>query len=99
MGLAGRWGVITASPGAFSLSVLWVDNLNIHCRKSLTDRWGDELGAALWHRLTVHHTPKHGSWLNQAEIEIGLYSRQCLGHRRIPGLSQVKQESIAWNRA
>jgi DDE superfamily endonuclease len=47
---------------------LVVDNLNIHCKKSLTDRWEDELGAALWHRLTVHHTPKHGSWLNQTEI-------------------------------
>jgi hypothetical protein len=77
---------------------LVADNLNIHCRKSLTDRWGDELGAALWRRLTVHHTPEHGSWLNQAEIEIGLYSRQCLGHRRIPDLSQLKQESTAWNR-
>ena len=77
---------------------LVVDNLNIHCQKSLTDRWGDELGATLWRRLTVHHTPKHGSWLNQAEIEIGLYSRQCLGHRRLPNLSQLKQESTAWNR-
>jgi hypothetical protein len=35
--------------------------------------------------------------LNQAEIEIGLYSRQCLGHRRIPDLSKLKQESTAWN--
>ena len=77
---------------------LVLDNLNIHCRKSLTDRWGDELGAALWSRLTVHHTPKHGSWLNQAEIEIGLYSRQCLGNRRFPDLSQLKRESNAWNR-
>jgi hypothetical protein len=77
---------------------LVVDNLNIHCRKSLTDHWGDELGAALWRRLTVHHTPKHGSWLNQAEIEIGLYSRQCLGNRRIPDLSRLKRESNAWNR-
>src|ERR1700681_1849695 len=77
---------------------LVVDNLNIHCRKSLTDRWGDELGAALWRRLTVHHTPIHGSWLNQAEIEIGLYSRQCLGTRRIPDLKTLRREARAWNR-
>jgi hypothetical protein len=64
---------------------------------SLTDRWGDELGATLWRRLTVHHTPKHGSWLKQAEIEIGLYSRQCLGNRGIPDLSRLKRESTAWN--
>jgi hypothetical protein len=46
----------------------------------------------------VHYTPKHGSWLNQAEIEIGLFSRQCLGKRRIPDLPTLCSESRAWNR-
>jgi len=46
----------------------------------------------------VHYTPKHGSWLNQAEIEIGLFSRQCLGRRRIPDLPTLRSESRAWNR-
>ncbi len=41
----------------------------------------------------VHYTPKHGSWLNQAEIELSLYSRQCLGRRRIPDLAKLKQET------
>lgn len=49
-----------------------MDNLNIHCRKSLTNYFGAEYGGKIEDRLTVHYTPKHGSWLNQAEIEIGL---------------------------
>ena len=43
---------------------LVVDNLNIHCQKSLTKHFGPERGAQLWNRFTVHYTPKHGSWLN-----------------------------------
>jgi hypothetical protein len=67
-------------------------------RKSLTDYFGEERGRAIWNRLTVHYTPKHGSWLNPAEIEISLFSRQCLGQRRIPTLSILRRESRAWNR-
>jgi hypothetical protein len=74
-----------------------VDNLNIHCRKSLTDSLGPEQGIQLWNRFTVHYTPKHGSWLNQAELEIGLFARQCLGKRRIPDLATLKAEARAWN--
>lgn len=77
---------------------LVMDNLNIHCRKSLTGFYGEEVGGEIWDRFTVHYTPKHGSWLNQAEIEIGLLSRQCLGKRRIPNLSTLRQECRAWNR-
>ena len=77
---------------------LVMDNLNIHRRKSLTDLLGDEVGREVWNRFTVHYTPKHGSWLNQAEIEIGLLSRQCLGTRRIPDLKELRKEVRAWNR-
>ena len=77
---------------------LVMDNLNIHRRKSLTDLYGTELGAEIWERFTVHYTPKHGSWLNQAEIEIGIFSRQCLGNRRIPDLKTLRCEVRAWNR-
>jgi DDE superfamily endonuclease len=77
---------------------LVLDNLNTHCRKSLTDQYGAELGNQSWNRFTVHYTPIHGSWLNQAEIEIGLFARQCLGRRRIPDLKTWRQESNAWNR-
>uniref|UniRef100_Q01P88 Tc1-like transposase DDE domain-containing protein n=1 Tax=Solibacter usitatus (strain Ellin6076) TaxID=234267 RepID=Q01P88_SOLUE len=77
---------------------LVLDNLNIHCLKSLTDAFGMEMGCEVWDRFTIHFTPKHGSWLNQAEIEIGLFSRQCLGKRRIPTLISLRRESRAWNR-
>jgi len=77
---------------------LVVDNLNIHRCKSLVDRYGREAGSKLWERFTVHYTPIHGSWLNQAEIEIGLFARQCLGHRRIPDLKTLRREARAWTR-
>jgi transposase len=77
---------------------LVMDNLNIHRRKSLTDLLGEEVGGEVWNRFTVHYTPKHGSWLNQAEIEIGLLSRRCLGTRRFPDLKTLRTEVNAWNR-
>jgi hypothetical protein len=52
---------------------LVMNNLNIHGRKSLTDFYGAETGSLIGDRFTVHYTPTHGSWLNQAEIEIGLF--------------------------
>jgi transposase len=77
---------------------LVMDNLNIHRRKSLTDLYGAEVGGEIWDRFTVHYTPTHGSWLNQAEIEIGIFSRQCLGTRRIPDLQTLRREARCWNR-
>jgi len=77
---------------------LVMDNLNIHRRKSLTVALGVETGGEIWDRFTVHYTPTHGSWLNQAEIEIGMFSRQCLGKRRIPDLQILRRETRAWNR-
>jgi len=75
-----------------------MDNLNIHRRKSLTDLLGEQVGGEVWNRFTVHYTPNHGSWWNQAEIEIGLLSRQCLGSRRFPDLKALRKEIGAWNR-
>jgi len=77
---------------------LVLDNLNIHGRQSLVTHFGEDKGGSLWGRLTVHYTPKHGSWLNQAEIELSLASRQCLGSRRIPHLGMLQREIKAWNR-
>ena len=77
---------------------LVMDTLNIHRRKSLSDLLGEEVGGEVWDRFTVHYTPTHGSWLNQAEIEIGLLSRQCLASRRIPDLKTLRKEVTAWNR-
>jgi hypothetical protein len=75
-----------------------MDNLNIHRRTSLTDLLGEQFGSEVWNCFTVHYTPTHGSWLNQAEIEIGLFSRQCLGKRRIPDLATLRRETRGWNR-
>ena len=77
---------------------LVMDNLNSHRRKSLTDLYDAEVGGEIWDRFTVHYTPTHGSWLNQAEIEIGIFSRQCLGARRMPDLKTLRREARAWNR-
>ena len=87
--------VVAAYPEARTIHVV-MDNLNTHCEKSLTDHFGRVLGRRLWRRLTVHFTPKHGSWLNQAEIELSLVSRACLGRRRIPDLPQLRRETRAW---
>ena len=78
---------------------LVMDNLNIHRKKALVDCFGDEMGNELWACFTVHHTPKHASWLNQAEIAISLYARRCLGKRRIPDLKTLRRESTAWTRS
>ena len=82
-------------PSARTIHVVW-DNLNIHCKKSLRGYYGEKPGGEIWSRLTIHPTPLHGSWLNQAEIELSLYSRQCLGSRRIPDLKTLKRETRSW---
>jgi Zn-finger nucleic acid-binding protein len=89
--------VVEQYPAADTIHLV-MDNLNIHCRKSLTDCFGEQKGGDIWDRLSVHYTPKHGSWLDQAEIELSMFSRQCLGTRRIPDLATLKRETRAWNR-
>jgi len=89
--------VAQAYPTAETIHLV-MDNLNIHCCKSLVTCFGKEEGEALWDRFTVHYTPLHGSWLNQAEIELSLVSRQCLGKRRFPDLVTLQREVKAWNR-
>src|SRR5580692_9695268 len=77
---------------------LVVDNLSTHTRKALVDRFGEAASGWLWERFTVHYTPKHGSWLNQAQIEISLFRRQCLGTRRIGNIAALRRQTKAWNR-
>ena len=86
-----------AYPSAQTIHLV-MDNLSSHTYKSLAAVFGAEMAAEVWGRFTVHYTPAHGSWLNQAEIEIGLFSRQCLGKRRIPDLKTLHREAKAWNR-
>ena len=84
-------------PGAAKI-VLVQDNLNTHKPASLYEAFPAAEARRLVERFEWHYTPKHGSWLNQAEIEISLFSRQCLGRRRIPSLPELQREARAWNR-
>ena len=71
------------------------DNLNIHKRGSLYDAFPPDTARRLAQRLEIHYTPKHGSWLNLAEVELSVLTRQCL-NRRIPDIDTLRQETQAW---
>ena len=86
---------IRAYPAARTIHLV-LDNLNTHREKALTDAFGWREGQRLWRRLTIHYTPIHGSWLNQAEIELSLVSRQALGTNRIDLLATLQQQIRAW---
>lgn len=88
--------IAQAYPTARTIHLL-MDNLNTHCAKSLTESFGEHQGRQLWARFTVHHTPKHGSWLNPAELEASLWSRECLGRNRVSTLSELHRRTRAWN--
>ena len=89
--------IVARYPQAWTIHLV-LDNLNIHGRKSLLKRYGESLGGLLWERFAIHYTPKHGSWLNQAEIEASLLSRLCLGQRRTGDLATLRYEVHAWGR-
>ena len=80
--------------GARKIHVV-LDNLNTHFRSSFVEVLGDAQAAALLERVEFHYTPKHASWLNMAEIEIGVLERQCTG-RRMGTESLLKSEVAAW---
>ena len=73
------------------------DNLNTHKIASLYKAFPAEAAQRLSSRLEIIHTPKHGSWLNIAEIELSVLSRQCL-NRRIPDLETLRSEVEAWQK-
>ena len=75
---------------------LVIDNLNTHIIASLYKVFPAKEARALAKRLELHYTPKHGSWLNIAEIIISVLARQCLC-RRIPNLDMLNCELTAWN--
>lgn len=78
--------------------VLVMDNLNTHNISSLYQAFEPAKAFALAQRLEIHHTPKHGSWLNIAEIELSALTRQCL-NRRIDDLDVLNGELAAWQTA
>ena len=75
--------------------VLVMDNLNPHHPASLYEAFEPAEARRIAQRLEVHYTPKHGSWLNMAEIEIGVMARQCLA-RRISDQNTLRREIEAW---
>jgi len=77
---------------------LVLDNLNTHGGASLYEAFPAEEAHRLLQRLEFHYTPKHGSWLNMAEIELSVLSRQCL-NRRIADRETLRDETHAWQSA
>jgi len=86
--------VLVVYPQAQKIHVV-LDNLNTHFRASFEEVMGMEAAAAFLARVQFHYTPKHASWLNMAEIEIGILDRQCIG-RRMGSESRLRSEVLAW---
>jgi len=86
--------VDTHFPDAEIIRVV-LDNLNTHTPAALYEAFEPAEARRIARKLEFHHTPKHGSWLNMAEIELAVLSRQCLD-RRIPSDNTLKHEIAAW---
>lgn len=76
--------------------ILVMDNLNVHAVSSLYKKFSASQARAYAKRLEIHYTPKHGSWLNIAEIELNVMTRQCLS-RRIKNLDSLSKELGCWS--
>jgi len=81
-------------PNAVQVRLI-LDNLNTHCPASLYEVFEPQEARRLVERLDIHYTPKHGSWLNMAEIELSALNSQCLD-RRIPDLQTMGRHISAW---
>lgn len=77
--------------------ILVTDNLNTHNLSSLVETYGEKRARKIFSRIEWHYTPKHGSWLNMAEIEINVLSRQCL-KRDFTMRSEVVKHVRSWER-
>ena len=75
--------------------ILVMDNLNTHKPSSLYKRYPAEEARRILKKLELHYTPKHGSWLDMAEIELNVMTRQCLA-RRIENIDLLRSELTAW---
>ena len=89
-----RWLAEEVHPGAERI-VLVMDNLNTHRLASLYEAYPPEQARRIAERLEVHHTPKHGSWLNVAGIALSVLARQCLD-RRIETRGELRREVSQW---
>jgi transposase len=89
-----KWLVDERYPEAEVIRVV-LDNLNTHGPGSLYEAFEPAEAWRIWKKLEFHYTPKHGSWLNMAEIELSILQRQCLS-RRIADEATLKREVAAW---
>jgi hypothetical protein len=92
-----RYLVDVIHPEAECIDVV-MDNLNTHHYHSLVEFFGKQEADRIWSRLEIHYTPAHASWLNMAEIELSILSKQCLA-RRIPTEWTLITEIVAWEQA
>jgi len=88
-------GLLQTVYATVQLLHLVVDNLNTHFRSSFEEVLGPEAAAPVLARIEFHYTPKHASWLNMAELEIGIMEKQCTG-RRMADQGLVADEVAAW---
>ncbi len=75
-----------------------MDNLNTHFEKSLTETFSKTEAETILKRIEFHHTPKHASWMNMAEIELSILGRQCV-NKRIPSEYLLKKNISAWQKS
>lgn len=92
-----RYLVDVLHPEAECIDIV-MDNLNTHHYHSLVEFFGKQEADRIWNRLEIHSTPEHASWLNMAEIELSILSKQCLS-RRIPNEWTLITEIVAWEQA
>lgn len=92
-----RYLVDALYPEAAVIDVV-LDNLNTHTYRALVETFGKTEADRIAARLCFHYTPPHGSWLNMAEIELSILSRQCL-NRRLPDEWTLTMEILAWENA
>ena len=90
-----KWLSDEVHPEAELIRVV-LDNLNTHRPAALYETFPPEEARRILKRLEFHYTPKHASWLNMAEIEISVLTKQCLG-RRLPTIEQVQSEASQWS--
>ena len=91
-----KWLVDEAYPDAVKI-VLVMDNLNTHNIASLYKRFSPEEAFRLSQKLEIHYTPKHGSWLDMAEIELSALTKQCLLNVRIPSVDDLDKILACWS--
>lgn len=92
-----RYLVDVIHPEAECIDIV-MDNLSTHHYHSLVEFFGKPEADRIWNRLEIHYTPAHASWLNMAEIELSILSKQCLS-RRIPNEWTLITEIVAWEEA